>query len=65
MSRHVDLFERAAVTGRCGCQALVEAYTLGKSLTDVASNVDLGLDRVSNGLFCSLLPQTLTAQGTL
>jgi len=45
----------------CG---LVEAHTAGRSLADVAADVEVGLERVSEG-FGSLLPQPLTPQGTL
>ena len=43
---------------------LVEAHTSGKSLADLAKEVERGLDSVSEGL-TSLLPQPLTPQGTL
>ena len=45
----------------CG---LVEALASGQSLGDVAGDVGLALDRISEGLF-SLLPHPLTPQGTL
>lgn len=44
--------------------SLVEAHTDGKSLSEVANDVGLGLDCVAEGL-CGLLPQTLSTEGTL
>lgn len=41
---------------------LVEAHTSGKSLSEIAQDVDRGLDLVSNGLR-ALLPPKLTPQG--
>jgi hypothetical protein len=43
---------------------LVEAHTSGKSLSDIANDVELGLDCISEGLG-NLLSQPLTPQGTL
>lgn len=43
---------------------LVEVLTQGKSLAAMASDVEQGLDRVSN-ILCGLLPQKLTPEGTL
>ncbi len=43
---------------------LVEANVSGKSLTDVANDVELGLSRVSDVLH-ALLPKSLTPKGTL
>jgi hypothetical protein len=45
----------------CG---LVEAHTFGRSLADLAKEVEQGLDSVSEGL-TSLLLQPLIPQGTL
>jgi hypothetical protein len=45
----------------CG---LVKAHTFGRSLADLAKEVEQGLDSVSEGL-TSLLLQPLIPQGTL